>query len=1082
MPLFGIQFFTVLCLASVEASLNSTPLIGGTELHMNLLHGEVVCHSVAVPTFANTILVEASVVGLTGNPNIFGGWDEKEITDAIQSNLAPVNSGGYHILSEYHVVPESRNSYYICVTTFATQGSDYLLTTSISDASGWTQNPVTLLDGYPVVWRLDGKGSDYVDFKMVFGDAPNTGNITVSVTPFFGEVDLKISDCEGSVLGVSSQVGSDSLSVPVRPELTNVCVRVHTNAQSSQAEFSLVASCGAPFLAQSVPIAGQAAYGGFRAFFNPDADVTILARPGIDFFADTSDGGEAWTSKEGRLELSKSALAGRNSQVLYISMIPDRDLSTALVELVLTSHSSVEQLEDGVPVFVTVEGENKFRDFRLWIPAGVGRVVVQADSSEDGSGLGLFASQVRTSHDPRGYMWNSMTGTNEIVLSVTGGVGGGVGGGAGDDIADEDSGSPPQPPQLTNCSDGCYLYISVKSCAVLAGQCHDRGLSKFVLLASTDLGVTRLVEARSVKAVWTRKEKKFQIQRPEKRTSHELDWVHVTVESAGSVDIAIGKESVTCISGPRCTVGIPHELGEEENIFFTLTSAGPISEVELVYRRDGTAQLLRNHHQVVGRVADNKEDRFVFVLPPMAENGIIDFASPDGGSLRACKVGGVACQSVTGAGVLHVNSTVALAVTSTYKLTPSFFSASNSLRIGYRPVTVSVAEKVTWQVGYYDEQEWLVRVEGMAGVEGVRMCMDKNPVECCEAPCELQGFGRQVVWVETAQSSLSAPIVTVSTESLVSLVENETVGIAGRKSSIFHLPVVPSEINSDGPVEYLDPHTARISESATFARLVTRHELFLNRMVDDLSWAFVAGGVGVVRIDRCGGSGEILTVNSEPMEGDGQDFPDLVGDVKVVSSDNTHFRIGVISGDRVGEMVVLENRVAFLAPSRAESSLYRAICGIERSQCQLERSPHTLHGEAAACVSGALCEVPLPEGCGGMTISVAAEKGVEFGVFTPVGSSWSSQPVLSSGWWNRLAWLGVLVLLARFLDANWKQVRLCVLTALVWVRSRLERPLHKSMYQELRTLEGGYRPMGADVELLPGSLTHRLGKSQSIYH
>ena len=88
-----ILYLTIILICVGVCSAGSMPamgsaLVGGVEFHENLLHGEVVCRSVPVPMFAESVLVEASVTGLRGNPNIFGGWEEREIVDMIASNLA----------------------------------------------------------------------------------------------------------------------------------------------------------------------------------------------------------------------------------------------------------------------------------------------------------------------------------------------------------------------------------------------------------------------------------------------------------------------------------------------------------------------------------------------------------------------------------------------------------------------------------------------------------------------------------------------------------------------------------------------------------------------------------------------------------------------------------------------------------------------------------------------------------------------------------------------------------------------------------------------------------------------------------
>jgi hypothetical protein len=467
-------------IAGAIGSYTSTPLVNGAEFHANLQHGEIVCRSVAVPASASRIVVKASAVGLAGNPNLFGGWDEKAIMDNVQQDLAPVNSGGYHILSEDYDVPGDRNSFYLCMTSFSTQGSDVLLTATVQDAASWYVPQVAALENYPVVWRLDGKGPNYVDFGLPL--SAHTGNVTVSLTPLSGEVDLVVSDCASldDALGVSGSVGPDIVSVAVAKQAEKLCIRVNTRDDSSEAEFALVAwsDPSGPFVAQSVPLALTLRTPNFRSYFKPEIDLSITARGfeperNVVLTVDTEKEGTAWRSlSDGRVEVEKSALKGRNGNVLYIrGKGEDAD---AKYIVTVTSHGSVETLEDGIPLSVTVDSDNRFNDYRLWVPKGTEMISLQGDSSRDGSGLGIFASTIRTSHDPRGYLWNTMTGNNDLFFTTN--------------ATRTDDGI-----RYLGCSD-CYLYLSVKSCLVKQGQCSDSGSSKYVLTVATDKSVSKLAE------------------------------------------------------------------------------------------------------------------------------------------------------------------------------------------------------------------------------------------------------------------------------------------------------------------------------------------------------------------------------------------------------------------------------------------------------------------------------------------------------------------------------------------------------------------------------------------------------------
>ena len=1106
--------------------LTSAPLIDGLEFHKDLLHGEVICRSVRIPHDADRVLIKASVVGLTGNPNLFGGWDEKAIMDRVQSDLAPPNSGGYHILYETTDVPSDRTSYYLCVTSFSTQGSDYLLTASITDANDWLPNPITLMDGYPTVWRIDGKDSDYTDFVLPVVDSVANRNVSVSVTPLFGEVDLRVSDCSSwtETLAVSAAVGPDVLSVPIPAGSDKVCIRVHTSStigNLAESEFSIVASTdpNGPFLAQSVPVAGHPVYiAKMRAYFNQGTDLSFTSRwvtGGGDapkLTVDTVPGGSAWhslPSSPGRLDIDRSALSGREGDLMYISTSSagEKDATDGVFQVVLTTHGSVEELQDGIPVHVTVDSEVRFRDFRVWIPRTAKLITIQADSSVDGSGLGIFASTVRTSHDPRGYRWNTMTGTNEILLTTD------------ESLVNEKI-------QFVNCQD-CYVYLSVKSCVVRDGVCRDEGVSQFTVSAGSDTGVSRVEAGRTTTALAGSDGKKFLFTRPttsDAVSDGENEFVYVTAHS-GDVEVSlhatepVSTESYTgtaCASESRCklTISSADAIRKSENLFILVrpTDVSTVSQVDVVVRPDSIPEQLRNHHPVSGTVSKGSVEKFKFFVPssPSVDAMVALSGSPDV-TIRVCMQ--ASCQSITGSGIIHVKpGDVAIELSTdsespvNFQLSPSFFSSvSNSLRVGYNPVSVAVepATKISFQVGYYEDSEWMLGVNCDAG--SMSMCIDDGQAKprCRDLPAEpLQGFGRQLVWVENTGTTKA--VASVVATPLTTLKEGVETVISDRKSEIFKMKNWPTKIVTDGSVQWTTggPDGDRsgtppaddtkeavfaIVSGGTKARLVPRHELYLNQWTANAVWSkYVLNELpGRVRVESCRVDNTDLRVNGQPAT---QGFVDLIdlpqsGEVDVATTGD--FRVGLHSGPAVDFSLIQAgsgSAVVFTAPPNAAGSLYRSLClssaGARTTQCVIERSVDTIHGTPVACTPNSVCEVPIPDICdSGSSVTVAADKGTEFGLFQPVSFASGSSPTRSTtSWWRWLIKLVGFILVVRSMYVNRTHVRILVFRAINWFRNRSHA---KGLLGEMNSVEnGGYRAM-KDVGNTYGSrLVHR----PSSYH
>ncbi|KAF4659181.1 hypothetical protein FOZ61_004928 [Perkinsus olseni] len=505
----------------------SGELDGGILVYNDLAHRDVLCRYIQIPADARRIRATAAVIGLTGNPNLFAGFDEQKLRDRIYKEAAPTNQGGYHMIHDTYFVPKSSDGrFYLCVTTFATQGTDFVLTGVVSNAAEFGVEPVMpLLMEYPTVQSVEAFGR-HREYRVVLPNAPETSDgavppITITVAQIVGETDLMVHACGSEQsLAVSAVDGPDTVTI-TNEQLTSaglgpgseLCVVVKTNKLfASASTFWLVVSQSpqGPFVMQSLPMyavipgKGSQRVRKFRTYFNKGTDLTITAnpvsanavkeaanRPGEiqsgsvpHIVADTTPTGQTWKDHgDGHIAIDKSSLDGHAGQgeIVYVSVTPPNDWhenSEMPFELTVTTSSTVRDLQDGKPTTVTISDSRKFRDFRYWVPKHA-RVVLSiiGDSSKDGSGLAIFADTTRYSHDPRGYTFNTMEGSNEIFLTNM----------------KYYAQSHPGKVQYVNCDMG-YIYLTVKSCAVANGKCvEDASVpSTFTLTVSSDTGSTHV--------------------------------------------------------------------------------------------------------------------------------------------------------------------------------------------------------------------------------------------------------------------------------------------------------------------------------------------------------------------------------------------------------------------------------------------------------------------------------------------------------------------------------------------------------------------------------------------------------------
>jgi hypothetical protein len=449
---------------------------------------------------------------------------------------------------------------------------------------------------------------------------------------------------------------------------------------------------------------------------------------------------------------------------------------------------------------------------------------------------------------------------------------------------------------------------------------------------------------------------------------------------------------------------------------------------------------------------ENLIDRFSLYVPQEAEDGMIvfDVSEPGKAQITVCETASGDCSSMSAGGIVHLKKTgqlvsvkVELLDSATtdivYTVSPSFYSSMNSLRVGYKPVSVAVdrKEKISWQMGYYEDMEWLVTATGTTS--DVSACIDDNSPRCCAVTlegCTIQGFGRQIFWIDN--KSDSKVVVKLTTQNLGGLKEGEFVDIVGRLSNIFKLPANGVfRIDSDGDVEYIvgspdrDKGTVNneppieemnlkkndiyaIVSRGTRARLVRRSALLLNHWNEQQSWNHVSSnsaGIAllensVVRVEVCDTGDPDVAIDGKRASLSESGFVDIHvkegADVNVDGS--SRFRVGLIQNSRIvrynlelssilDPIADSDGYIYFTAPSNADGSLYRALClsgavmtesSVGRpSQCAIEKSHSTVRGVGVACSPNTFCQIPLAKNCDGF-VTVVADRGIGFGAFEPI--------------------------------------------------------------------------------------------------
>ena len=336
------------------------------------------------------------------------------------------------------------------------------------------------------------------------------------------------------------------------------------------------------------------------------------------------------------------------------------------------------------------------------------------------------------------------------------------------------------------------------------------------------------------------------------------------------------------------------------------------------------------------------------------------------------------------------------------------------------------------------------------------MCIPDNN-SCCVVPCSLQGFGRQQVIFENPNTN-SVAVVSVSTQSLPVLEENRPVALPGRETNVFRVPFWPAKLDTSGTVEFMigSPESDALLSppavedvgvgQAVFVRiaggdsvmLIPRHELFLNEWVDNPKWSRVMSVSDIlaqsrVRIEPCSKQsiGSSLSINRQTVSGPFLDLDEIISGSEFhvsSSSPDAEFRLGLHSSKPVEFAIVPDiSSVVFRAPKNALGSLYRVLClsGADvMSQCALEKSPFSIQSSPVSCDPDSECFLPIPSNClEDSAVTVVADRGSEFGLFSPIPLTGGVAVELGASSTSTLAWLVWSIVK---LVAVWATIRWCI--------------------------------------------------------
>eukprot|EP00439_Symbiodinium_sp_Y106_P030267 s6595_g3.t1 len=414
------------------------------------------CFPTSVPSSVQKVRVVASVVSLAGFPVLRAGWEPTRP----QANSSKT---GYETLDEvFHNVLD-KDTIFVCVRTFSSQGCDSVLTVFARPDFDKEYISFAQLElNYPSIWQLRDSAAparmgfttqaDFLeDLRLVA--FPLSGHFEVEVYRVDSSSSINASSCIGS--GIKVEKSSSELVVAdllqVHGDLNRLeqkfCIMM---VGSGTVYISVARLYPGPFLAPAVPHAGflsGAACDGARILVKDGVDVTVTA-----VAADASEltlsamlttdalqasilnrwRGEVPPGGSGAALLisSKDVMAAcdvRSEESIYVRICRNSSISTA-TEFWITAETDtgVMTLKDGVAIhssvppaaFAAGSWKEKWREFRVLIPDGPLQPTEVTLSASSIGKVHLVADTHRHP-DPASYSWATAGATSNEVLRLT---------------------------------------------------------------------------------------------------------------------------------------------------------------------------------------------------------------------------------------------------------------------------------------------------------------------------------------------------------------------------------------------------------------------------------------------------------------------------------------------------------------------------------------------------------------------------------------------------------------------------------------------------------------------------------------
>lgn len=242
--------------------------VGRPVLIQDIAAFETRCFKAAAPRNATVFRAVASVVALAGSPALSGGW---------QPTRPALNSSetGYETMDQVMSNTDQKCEFFVCVTTFSSQGCDSMLTVLLLSAEE-AAPLVQLRPNFPSVWPL---GPAPMSFSVEMGVMEDTrvtalpvsgGSIAVQVYPSHNAT-----GCSGQPIEVDGR-GAAIVDVPrgFTSGFSKLCIVV-------QGLGDVLMTAGpptpGPFLVPAIPFAGrlQENCETARIWVNNGTDVTV---------------------------------------------------------------------------------------------------------------------------------------------------------------------------------------------------------------------------------------------------------------------------------------------------------------------------------------------------------------------------------------------------------------------------------------------------------------------------------------------------------------------------------------------------------------------------------------------------------------------------------------------------------------------------------------------------------------------------------------------------------------------------------------------------------------------------------------